>query len=35
LFGQHETSEFMTKMRDEGERYLNKVETKANKKKFQ
>jgi len=30
LLGPHETSEFMAKMRDEGERYLNKVETKAN-----
>jgi nucleotide-binding universal stress UspA family protein len=32
LLGPHETSEFMAKMRDEGERYLNKVETKANEK---
>ena len=30
LLGPHETSELMTKMRDEGERYLNKVETIAN-----
>jgi nucleotide-binding universal stress UspA family protein len=32
LFGPHETSEFMTKMRDEGEKYLNKVKLKANEK---
>ncbi len=32
LLGPHETSEFMTKMRDEGEKYLNKVEAKANEK---
>ena len=25
LFGQHETSEFMTRMRSEGEKYLDKV----------
>jgi nucleotide-binding universal stress UspA family protein len=30
LLGPHETSELMVKMRDEGERYLNKVEIKAN-----
>ena len=35
LLGPHETSEFMTKMRDEGGRYLNKIETKANEKKVQ
>ena len=35
LLGPHETSEFMTKMRNEGDRYLNKVETKANEKNIQ
>jgi nucleotide-binding universal stress UspA family protein len=35
LFGPHETSELMVKMRDEGERYLNKVEIKANEKNVQ
>ena len=35
LLGPHETSEFMTKMRDEGESYLNKVETKAYEKNVQ
>src|SRR6187200_1372457 len=29
LFGPHETSEFMTTMRTEGEKYLNKVRLKA------
>src|SRR5947209_5046608 len=32
LFGPHETSEFMTRMRNEGEKYLNKVKLKANEK---
>ena len=35
LFGPHETSEFMTRMRDEGEKYLNKVKLKANEKNIQ
>ena len=35
LFGQHETSEFMTRMRNEGEKYLNKVKLKANEKNIQ
>ena len=35
LLGPHETSELMTKTRNEGERYLNKVETKANEKNVQ
>jgi nucleotide-binding universal stress UspA family protein len=35
LFGPHETSEFMTNMRNEGEKYLNKVELKANEKNIQ
>ncbi|MGC2668261.1 MAG: universal stress protein [Candidatus Nitrosopolaris sp.] len=30
LFGPHETSEFMTRMRNEGEKYLNKVKLNAN-----
>ena len=30
LFGPHETSEFMTTMRKEGEKYLNKVKRNAN-----
>jgi nucleotide-binding universal stress UspA family protein len=30
LFGPHETSEYMTTMRNEGEKYLNKVKLKAN-----
>ena len=35
LFGQHEASEFMTRMRNEGEQYLNKVKLKANEKNIQ
>jgi nucleotide-binding universal stress UspA family protein len=35
LFGPHETSEFMTRMRNEGEKYLNKVKFKANEKNIQ
>ena len=35
LFGQHETSEFMTRMRKEGEKYLNKVKFNANEKNIQ
>ena len=35
LFGPHETSEFMTNMRNEGEKYLNKVKLKANEKNIQ
>jgi nucleotide-binding universal stress UspA family protein len=35
LFGPHETSEFMTTMRNEGEKYLNKVRLKANEKNIQ
>lgn len=35
LLGPHETSEFMTRMRDEGEKYLNKVNLKANEKNIQ
>jgi len=35
LFGPHETSEFMTTMRTEGEKYLNKVRLKANEKNIQ
>jgi nucleotide-binding universal stress UspA family protein len=35
LFGPHETSEFMTTMRNEGEKYLNKVRLKANEKSIQ
>jgi nucleotide-binding universal stress UspA family protein len=35
LFGPHETSEFMTRMRNEGEKYLNKVKLNANEKKIQ
>jgi len=35
LFGPHETSEFMTRMRNEGEKYLNKVKLKANEKNIQ
>ena len=35
LFGQHETSEFMTRMRSEGEKYLNKVKFNANEKNIQ
>jgi nucleotide-binding universal stress UspA family protein len=35
LFGQHETSEFMTRMRIEGEKYLNKVKLIADEKNIQ
>lgn len=35
LYGPHETSEFMTNMRNEGEKYLNKVKVKANEKNIQ
>ena len=35
LFGPHETSEFMTTMRNEGEKYLNKVRLKTNEKNIQ
>jgi nucleotide-binding universal stress UspA family protein len=35
LFGQHETSEFMTRMRNEGEKYLNKVKLIADEKNIQ
>jgi nucleotide-binding universal stress UspA family protein len=35
LFGPQETSEFMTKMRNEGEKYLDKVKLKANEKNVQ
>jgi nucleotide-binding universal stress UspA family protein len=35
LFGPHETSEFMTRIRNEGEKYLNKVKLKANEKNIQ
>ena len=35
LFGQHETSEFMTRMRSEGEKYLDKVKFIANEKNIQ
>jgi nucleotide-binding universal stress UspA family protein len=35
LFGPHETSEFMTRMRNEGEKYLNKVKLNANEKNIQ
>jgi len=35
LFGPHETSEFMTRMRNEGEKYLNKVKLNANVKNIQ
>src|SRR5205823_14489983 len=35
LLGPHETSEFMTRMRNEGEQYLNKVKLKANEKNIQ
>ena len=33
--GPHETSDFMTRMRNEGEEYLNKVKVNANEKKVQ
>jgi nucleotide-binding universal stress UspA family protein len=35
LFGPHETSEFMTRMRNEGEKYLNQVKLIANEKNTQ
>jgi nucleotide-binding universal stress UspA family protein len=35
LFGPHETSEFMTRMRNEGEKYLDKVKLIANEKNTQ
>ena len=35
LYGPHETSEYMTKLRDEGRKYLDKVEFKANEKNIQ
>jgi nucleotide-binding universal stress UspA family protein len=35
LFGPDETSEFMMKMRNEGEKYLNKVKLNANEKNIQ
>jgi nucleotide-binding universal stress UspA family protein len=35
LFGPHETSEFITNMKNEGEKYLNKVKLKANQKNIQ
>ena len=35
LFGPHETSEFITSMKNEGETYLNKVKLKANQKNIQ
>ena len=35
LYGPHETSEYMSKMRDEGGKYLDKVELKANEKNIQ
>ena len=35
LFGPHETSEFITSMKNEGEKYLNKVKPKANQKNIQ
>src|SRR5205807_9290282 len=35
LFGQHETSEFITRMRNEGEKYLNKVKLIADEKNIQ
>ena len=35
LLGPHETSEFMTRMRNEGEKYLNKVKLNANEKNIQ
>jgi nucleotide-binding universal stress UspA family protein len=35
LFGPHETSEFITSMKNEGEKYLNKVKLKANQKNIQ
>jgi hypothetical protein len=34
LLGLHETSEYMTKMRNEAEKYLDKVRLKANEKNF-
>jgi nucleotide-binding universal stress UspA family protein len=35
LFGPHETSEYMTSMRNEGEKYLDKVRLKVNEKDIQ
>ena len=35
LYGPHETSEFTRNMRNEGEKYLNKVNVKANEKDIQ
>ena len=35
LFGRHETSEFMAKMRNEGEAYLNRAKLKVNEKNVQ
>jgi nucleotide-binding universal stress UspA family protein len=35
LFGPHETSEFMTTMRNEGKKYMDKVILKANEKNIQ
>jgi nucleotide-binding universal stress UspA family protein len=35
LFGPHETSEFMTEMRNEGKKYMDKVILKANEKNIQ
>jgi nucleotide-binding universal stress UspA family protein len=35
LFGPHETSEFMTEMRNEGKKYMDKVRLKANEKNIQ
>jgi nucleotide-binding universal stress UspA family protein len=35
LYGPHETSEFTRNMRNEGEKYLNKVKVKANEKDIQ
>ena len=35
LFGPHETSEYMTSMRNKGEKYLDKVRLKANEKDIQ
>jgi nucleotide-binding universal stress UspA family protein len=35
LFGPHETSEFMTEMRNEGEKYMDRVRLKASEKNIQ
>jgi nucleotide-binding universal stress UspA family protein len=35
LFGPHETSEYTTEMRNEGEKYMDKVRLKANEKNIQ